>query len=384
MITESSPPVFVVGVPRSGTTLLASMLSGHSRLACGPETQFFNKLSTRDLRRVTRADAWPDQAVELLSRLTLARQPVYELFGHELEELRSFLSQRPANPRSMLESLTKLHAHKLAKPRWVEKTPNHLLHLGQVRALFPDSPVIRIVRDPRDAALSMCSLPWASQSTLANAYLWTYCHTASRDFFATDECTFTLRYEDLVAAPSRVLDEACRFLGELFEEGMLDTWALGEGVSSPNETWKRTNVQTLDATRAERWRHELSEPLRDAVTSACLDGIEDFGYPPAPAPARTVHVFPTDRRTVELHEPYLVECAGYGVGATPAGSLWRPGELWLLAAPRNSWLGRAVELVLLSGVRLLRLVGRRRTSYVSRRSAASLRRRLDRPTTHEG
>jgi len=53
MITKedarNSQPVFIVGSPRSGTTFLSAMLSNHSRLCCGPETQFFNKLDTEKL-----------------------------------------------------------------------------------------------------------------------------------------------------------------------------------------------------------------------------------------------------------------------------------------------------------------------------------------------
>ena len=110
-------PIFVVGAPRSGTTLLASMLAGHSRIACGPETQFFNKLSPAQLEAAVADRAWPERAVQLVGSLTLAGQAVVTLFGHTGRDVRAFLASREPSAGALRESLTELYAHNRGKAR---------------------------------------------------------------------------------------------------------------------------------------------------------------------------------------------------------------------------------------------------------------------------
>src|SRR5262249_42608174 len=63
---RSSPPIFVTGVPRSGTTLLAAMLGAHPRLVCGPENYFFQCLADVGARALCRRADWPKAAIDFL------------------------------------------------------------------------------------------------------------------------------------------------------------------------------------------------------------------------------------------------------------------------------------------------------------------------------
>ncbi len=346
-------PIFVVGAPRSGTTLLASMLAGHSRIACGPETQFFNKVSSEQLGAAIADRAWPERAVQLVSSLTLAGQAVVTLFGHTEEEVRAFLAVREPSAGALLESLTELYAHKRGKVRWAEKTPNHLLHLSTLRRLYPHAPIVRIVRDPRDSALSMRQLPWASRSALANAHLWAAWFGASQPFFEEDALTLTVRYEDLVGEPERVLNMVCNFIGETFEPGMLEFTRTARGVSSPNETWKAGNARTLDTGRTGRWQQE-DPALQRALTYTCREGLEAFGYPCAETPEATVRAHPLGLRAAEAHEGALLRAAAQG---THFGEAERPeadADLVLLPTngPRKTLLRTLrAEAALLAGRR---------------------------------
>jgi hypothetical protein len=60
----------------------------------------------------------------------------------------------------MLESLAATSASAAGKARWVEKTPNHLLYLEEIRRYYPSAFILRIVRDPRDVALSLTGVPF--------------------------------------------------------------------------------------------------------------------------------------------------------------------------------------------------------------------------------
>ena len=86
----SRVPIFVVGVPRSGTTLLAAMLSAHSRMSCGPETHLFPWVSRVDGERLCDKDLWPDTATEFLSSISFSTysgsQRIQLIEKYQLEE----------------------------------------------------------------------------------------------------------------------------------------------------------------------------------------------------------------------------------------------------------------------------------------------------------
>ena len=356
-------PIFIVGAPRSGTTLLASMLAGHSQVACGPETQFVNKLSNAQLNAALKDPAWPRQAVKLVTSLTLAEQPVAELFGHSKQDIQTFLAARKPSVQALLESLTALYAAKQGKPRWAEKTPNHLLHLPKIRVLYPGAPVVRIVRDPRDSALSMRQLPWASRSALANAYLWDTWFRNSQPFFGSDANTLTLRYEDLVKDPEAVLTGVCAFIGETFEPKMLETQKTGRSVSSPNESWKAQNARALDQSRTQLWRQEPNPTLQRALSYTCAAGIDAFGYPCPAAPQKTLRAYPLNLHTVAAFEKVLLELSAQGVSLAEPVQLGN--ELILLpSVGEGSALTKLRKLLKFSRLLLVRRIKNETTYYL--------------------
>lgn len=303
-------PIFIVGAPRSGTTLLSATLANHSQIACGPETQFFNKLNPQVLHHVE--FDWPRKAVKAVMALNLSGQPVHELFELTEGEIESYLSLRLPSLRTLLESLTAQYAQKAGKIRWAEKTPNHLVHLPLIRKLFPESPIIRIVRDPRDSAISMKKLPWASQSVLANCYFWNEWFSVSHEFCIKDEKTLTIRYEDFVLNPKKSLEGLCNHIGESFEESMLDTSQSASRVTSPNETWKAQVSQSLDPTRLYVWKRVLSKQLRRATSYACQSGIKAFEYELVEESRASVFFYKVDRKFIEENENVFIDMANAG------------------------------------------------------------------------
>ncbi len=309
----TSQPVFIVGSPRSGTTFLSAMLSNHSRLCCGPETQFFNKLDTEKLRQMTYSRNWVGQAVAELESLNLSGQQVMDLFGETVESVTSYLSQRPPAVTALLESLCQNYAAKHGKVRWVEKTPNHLLHLKEIRELYPQAPIIHIMRDPRDSVLSMVKLPWTSESYVENCYLWLDWYQASIEFLESDPLSLTLKYEDLVADQAGCLHRLCDFIGESYEDSMHDTQKSASLVSSAGEPWKRQVSGKLDSSRTYVWKRELIPELAQFSSVLFNDVLEKFGYPDARVPQMTLSCFPHRRHDLISQEDMLIEFAGRGI-----------------------------------------------------------------------
>lgn len=285
----------VVGVGRSGTTLLRLMLDAHPDLAIPPETHFIPRLTplahlsdarATFLRGIARSERWPD-------------------FGLDIEDLRQALERNgPLNVSDCVRGFFELYAAKFGKPRWGDKTPIYLWHMNAIQALLPESAFIHIIRDGRDVALSTQSVWFGKDRALADlAQRWVGGIATARRQAAALPRYLEIKYEDLVANPEAVLREVCAFIDLDFEPEML--------------TYTRTSAERLDAlqpmrdaqgrvavsaehrrdihsmtlkppdpTRAARWRTEMSaadQAEYEAVAGAMLDAL---GYETGKNPGR--------------------------------------------------------------------------------------------------
>ncbi|OGR95850.1 MAG: hypothetical protein A2V88_13220 [Elusimicrobia bacterium RBG_16_66_12] len=272
-------PIFIVGVPRSGTTLLAAMMGAHSRLGCGPETHFFRGLLEVDVDRLCRLDSWPGRAVDFLFSIRHVGRPVPENYGICRQSLETCLARKTPGVDSILSALTETYALSLGKSRWVEKTPYHLLCLSQIRRHFPDSPVVRIVRDPRDASLSLSRMPWGGVGFMGALCRWKDWDSRSSHFFGSDGRAYTLRYEDLLRSPETELRKLCGFIGERFEDSMRDTARSCLHVNRMDEPWKRMSGRPLDESRVYAWRRHLSKTQNRMAEALLWERLKAYGYP---------------------------------------------------------------------------------------------------------
>ena len=140
-MTPGGPPVLVLGVRRSGTTLLRVMLDRHSELAVPDESYFVPQLADRHLRRVD-----PDAFVDDLRRIdTLAEWNV------PLDKVRARL--RMGMPiGAAIATVYAVYAEERGKARWGDKTPMYMQNLRLLERLFPDALFVHLIRDGRDAA----------------------------------------------------------------------------------------------------------------------------------------------------------------------------------------------------------------------------------------
>jgi hypothetical protein len=305
-------PIFVVGVARSGTTLLSAMLSAHSRLDCGPESRFFARyrhLDARQRRRVLDKATWPRPAVDFIGSLRNQGHPIHELFGLQLSEIGIYLASREPSLRAMLESLTLLHARNAGAARWIEKTPRHLLMTETLRHLWPEAYIVRIVRDPRDVALSLARMPFAKDSVVANLVRVDHDDRASREHIENDPRAMTLRYEDLVSQPERELRRICAFIGEDYEPSMLDVREAASAVAADHEWWKESVSGPLQTTSVGRWHEEMSADARRFAALHLAEYLREHSYEGALDADAAVAVLPVGDAVGPHNDGLLLELA---------------------------------------------------------------------------
>jgi hypothetical protein len=266
------------------------MLGAHPHIDCGPETFFFARLPV-DHRPLLAPDGWPARATDYVCSLKLRDSPVHELYGRSRAEIHAALAERPPSLAAMLESLTASRAQAVGKRRWAEKTPRHMGRLPSIRGTFPDAAIVRLVRDPRAAALSMTRLPFASDSLLANLYGCERADDAAEPHIRRDPWLLTVRFEALVADPEEELRRVCDFVGEPFDERMLSDRSAA-ALAASHEWWKAKAVEAPDPSRVDAWRSEMDPEDQRAAAVICHDMLVRHGYPGAVAPKRSVIILP--------------------------------------------------------------------------------------------
>lgn len=341
MTSPSSAPIFVVGVPRSGTTLLAAYLSSHSRLSCGTETDFFHFLTLVNEQELLSPSTWPNRAVEFLFRQVAGngRHSVPEEYGLSQAEVYNYLNAQSPSVTALLSAITAPFTKKLGKHRWIEKTPNHLMHLAAIRRCFPQAAIIRIVRDPRDVALSIVKAPWdwAPRTFPGALSMWRYLDAHSSAFFTHDRNTHTVKYEDLVTNPREVLEMLCEFIGEEFEEAMLYKDKSYEQVNRLQEAWKSKVAEKPDQSRIGVWQREL-DPHKQAISLSLIgDKLTKYGYVNDHASMPRTIIFPEHSY---MRHPATVEWLTQQRLCMADPSESHDGYLFLGDPDRDNWLGQ--------------------------------------------
>jgi len=285
---SSDRPVFVIGCPRSGTTLLTLMLSSHSRIAFPPETRF--------LLPVFRQHREFGDLREKRNRRRLARRVVrrtgtkFAQLGLERTRVIRAIVDGPPTLGSALAVPFRLYAADRGKARWGDKRPGHFRSVEVLRALFPDAQVVHIVRDPRDCVGSLARMPWWHHGTEGALATWVHavdCAAAARRRLPPDSF-HELRYEDLVTDPRSALTALCAFLGEDFEEAMLDHREVAAALPQrQRERWHQETQGAVCSRRVGTYAGVLTPAEVALVESAAGSRMGRLGYDlsrPARAP----------------------------------------------------------------------------------------------------
>jgi hypothetical protein len=314
------------------------MLAAHSGLSCGPESHFFDKLSRkRDVGTLYDPRLWPQAAVDHLFSVRHCGRPVPDNYELSREQLTAYLGSRPPSVAAILGSLTEQYMVRVGKRRWVEKSPSHCQYVHTVRRYFPRSPIVRILRDPRDVALSLLNVPWGVKSLLDGVWEWLSFDQRSASFFEQDPRAYTLRYEDLVDDPEKELKRLCGFLGEAYEPGMLDTSRSSRHTNRTNEPWKVKAGEPPDRSRIRAWSARLAREENRQVEALVGDRLRAYGYEVLHSFRGLASVYPLEQ--LETNSRILAGLCAEGY------RLWHevPGEkpalrLYLGDPDRAGWL----------------------------------------------
>src|ERR671915_2561049 len=284
-----TPAPLVVGMNRSGTTLLRMMLDAHPELTIPPETHF-----VPDLIDVEKRDgASPELFTEVITS-----QREWGDFGFDEEDLlERFRQVQRLDAGSAIRAFFELYAERQGKPRWGDKTPRYVSRMRAIQKALPEARFVHVIRDGRDVALSVLDRTVKDLTVAAVAGRWKEKVSKARRDAPRLRHYLEVRYEDLILEPEATLRQICEFIQLDWDEAMLDyhersAERLAEMQRElPDQDGKTklsverrmaTHAKTReppDPDRVARWRTQMSDEDRAEFEEAAGELLAEIGYP---------------------------------------------------------------------------------------------------------
>jgi hypothetical protein len=276
-------PVFVGGCPRSGTTLLRTMLNSHPELAIPHETRI---LIDGYRRRTQWGDLSDPENRRRVARWVVERKVSrHRQLTEDADELVERMVAAEPTIGSVLGAGFRLYAERHGKARWGEKRPSVVLNLDAVFAMFPDAQYVNVVRDPRAVVASIRKVGrthgWGAHGIPGGTDTWERSVRAAdrwRRRLPADRFT-ELRYEDVVADPAAELGRLVAFLG-LDPAGLDAMLRHHETADIDNRTLHALVSKPVTTERLRSWEKALRPHEVAFVEGALADRMRGYGYEP--------------------------------------------------------------------------------------------------------
>ena len=296
---RNKAPVFVLGCPRSGTTVLYHMLLSAGDFAVyRAESNVFNLLAPRF--RGMRSAADRQQLLE-----TWLRSKLFRVSGLDAREISDKIMAECRGGGDFLRIVMEEVARKQGTARWADCTPDHLLYMKEIKRQIPDALFIHIIRDGRDVALSYVQqgwsypLPWDRDERLGVAGLyWEWVVRKGREQGRRLGGDYQeVRFEDLVANPRPTLSRLGEFVEHDLDYERIQRAGIGS-VSQPNTSFAAATKDDFDPVG--RWRTKMSLQQNAAFEALVGDLLQELGYAPVSEAERKMSL-----RTSRLRTTYL-------------------------------------------------------------------------------
>lgn len=274
---SSDRPIFVVGCPRSGTTMLSLMIHAHPRMAMPPESRFLLR-SWRNRKKFGDLSS-PEQRMALAKACVRTGSKVRDL-GLDPQEVLEAILAAPPTYGSAYGTIFKMFADKHGKARWGDKRPAYYQEVDLLLRLFPDAQIVHIVRDGRANVASLKKMPWWPYDSIGSMAAWSqaeYCSRRNAKRLPAD-VFHVVRYESLVANPEPVLRDLCRFLEEDFHPSMLEPSEVRDIVPE-KKVWHGNLKQSVNTDRVESWRKGLEPWELGLMETVLRRKLKRWDYP---------------------------------------------------------------------------------------------------------
>ena len=290
---SATGPIFVVGAPRTGTTLVKQILNRHPRIHLFDEVHFFERIWD-DRATIGSCHSPPSQriAIERVRAVVRDFGSDQELLEHmTYEDFRRRLLEEGNGYRGLLAALLKSGAERTGAVRWGDSSPQDVLYLHKIRKWFPDVKVIGLVRDPRAFLSSSKNYHRRGVASYRERYnplttslLWRSYMKALMDAEREwGSMIHRVHYEKLVTDPEGEVRKLCEHVGEEFLPELIDVEASNSSFVPSGEEETRRGIVSDSR---DRWRTELTPTEVWLGERICGSRMSALGYSRSEGPLR--------------------------------------------------------------------------------------------------
>lgn len=285
--------VFILGNPRSGTSLFRLMLNAHPQIISPPECGFlhwwFAKYNDWNIEYNT-----SNKLDDFINDLKSSKK--IEDWNLNFEKLKQEIGQKKPQNYAELGEIVYLNfaSQKGKKPLIIADKNNYYInHLQDLNKIWPSAKYILVIRDGRDVACSYLNIeklvtdspykPKLSNDISAIAKEWVKNNDSCVDFLNSfeEKKGMVVRYEDVVTNPKHFLTQVCVFLGIAFNDEML-TYYIKNIVQQdePLSTldWKKKTLEKPDENNVGKYKTELSKTDCDTFNLIAETLLKKFNY----------------------------------------------------------------------------------------------------------
>lgn len=261
-------PFFIIGTPRSGTTLLSVLLENHSQLYVDGDSIGISLAREFGAykRTLSRNPGIPKE--ELITKIC---KKSYK--GRLAKVIRYQDADKYPDLRSLLSASVDQFAANAGKKVWGDKTPELVFHLPQILELFPNAKILHLYRDAHANVsslverqyypLDLAAQYWKEINGLGLAY---------QQMIGTQQYSM-IQYEQLLLEPEATMKAICQFLEVPFEAAALD---LGQASATKE---KGAYVSgSIDASKIHSWKRKVTPKQVLRIEQICGDLLDQLGY----------------------------------------------------------------------------------------------------------
>ena len=249
---DGPTPIFIVGMPRSGTTLVEQILASHSQVEATDELPFLNRMGL-DLEQA-------GGYAEALAAMTEDRQQ--ELAAEYLEKAAQYRRE--------------------GLPFFIDKAPHNFLHIGLIKTLFPNAKIINVIRDPLDNAIGVFKMYFGKGAEFSFSlegiiYYWQGYITLMKHWNTLfPDGVKHLSYEDLARNPEAKIEELLNYCELPVEEQCFRFYESDRPVLTPSAGQVRSPVSTKSIGSGQKYEKYIKTSI-PALAEIKIKSREVFG-----------------------------------------------------------------------------------------------------------
>jgi hypothetical protein len=278
------PVFFILGRPRSGTTLLRTLFDAHPNVATPVECAFIINMN----QKYGKVKIWTKELLVSFHE-DVQKHIKFDTWNIDLDKLK--LDLLDCEGENTFQNVCKvvyfdyISLFPKEEIRWIgDKNPVYATYTPLLLQLFPEARFIHLVRDPRDNIISLKNVDFEGPFTALLAYRWE--HSARKLFYIKKKYPgkfYTIRYEDLVSEPEKYYREMCDFLSIPYNDTVFDFYKIQD------EAMKKFNVEKImkyhkslmspiNTSKVNLWKTQL--PERDIRIAEFVAGrwTKKYGY----------------------------------------------------------------------------------------------------------